>query len=166
MQFLTGKSLLYVRVIMLLVIPYYLIKYPETISSAGFVVLLGQAMQVPILKLNPTNPLIGFLSIFMITTSITDLIPLIAENWPFFETVVPTRLFFYFLATAYIYFVPTSIISNSLIITYTMFEIWINFLIYNNLRDEKFYRMKKFVEENVDALKQAQDERVKIIERD
>ncbi|KAI5955791.1 hypothetical protein KGF54_001293 [Candida jiufengensis] len=166
MQFLTGKSLLYIRILVLLIIAYYLVKDPDALSSAGFVILLGQAMQVPILKLNPNNQLIGLLSIFIVTTSLTDLIPLIAENWSFFETLVPTRLTFYFIITAYIYFVPFSIISNSLIITYTMFEIWINFLIYNNLRDEKFYRMKKYVEENVDALKQAQDEQIRIIERD
>ncbi|KAI3403878.1 hypothetical protein KGF56_003308 [Candida oxycetoniae] len=137
---------------------------PEELSTAGFVVLMGQAMQVPVLRLSSSNPLLSFVSIFFATTALSDLVPLLAENWKHFEILVPFRLFVYFALAAYIYFVPTSLLSNSLTITYLMFEIWCNFLIYNNLRDEKYYRMKKFVEENADAIKQAQGEQVRVIE--
>ncbi|EDK43391.1 hypothetical protein PVL30_001539 [Lodderomyces elongisporus] len=164
MQFLTAKSLLYIRVVTLLVVSYYMLKDPEGLSTAGFVLLMGQAVQVPILRLAPSNPLLSIVSIFFATTALSDLIPLLAENWNHFETLVPVRLFAYFLIVAFTYFVPESAISNSLVVTYSMFEIWCNFLIYNNLRDEKFYRMKKFVEENADAIKQAQDEKITVIE--
>ncbi|KAI5967452.1 hypothetical protein KGF57_000395 [Candida theae] len=164
MQFLNAKSLLYIRVVALFVLAYYLVQDPEGLCSAGFVILLGQAMQVPALHLNSNSPVLGMLSVLVSTQALSDLIPLIAENWHYFETLVPVRLFFSFMLTAYMYFVPTSKISNSLVATYAMFEVWVNFLIYNNLRDEKFYRMKKFVEENANAIKQAQDDKVYVIE--
>lgn len=164
MQFFSSKSLLYIRIIAHFVLAYYLVQNPEGLASAGFVILMGQAMQVPILHLSSSSPVLGMLAVLVSTQAISDLVPLLAENWNHFETLVPVRLFFYFLITAYVYFVPTSKISNSLVATYSMFEVWANFLIYNNLRDEKYHRMKKFVEENADAIKKAQDDRVIVIE--
>ena len=164
MQFLNSKSLLYIRIIVHFVLAYYLVENPEGLASAGFVILLGQAMQVPILHLSSNSPVLGLLAVVVSTLAISDLIPLLAENWNHFESLVPVRLFFYFIVTTYVYFVPNSKISNSLVATYSMFEIWANFLTYNNLRDEKFYRIKKFVEENADAIKKAQDDKVIVIE--
>ncbi|KAI5961762.1 hypothetical protein CANMA_003739 [Candida margitis] len=164
MQFLSSKSLLYIRIVSHFVLAYYLVQDPEGLVSAGFVILMGQAMQAPILHLSPSSPVLGMLAIFVSAQAISDLVPLLAENWNHFETLVPVRLFCYFLITAYIYFVPTSKVSNSLVATYAMLEVWTNFLIYNNLRDEKFYRMKKFVEENADAIRKAQDDQVRVIE--
>lgn len=166
MQFLSAKILLYIRVLALVVVSFFLIKDPDALSMAGFIVLLGQAMQVPLIRLTPTNPLLGMTSVVFVTLALSDLIPLLAENWSYFENLVPIRLLGYFCLAAYIYFVPTSIVSNSLVITYVLFEIWGNFLIYNNLRDEKYYRMKKFVEENSEAIRTAHDEQVRVIELD
>ncbi|CAK9438622.1 uncharacterized protein LODBEIA_P28460 [Lodderomyces beijingensis] len=164
MQFLTAKSLLYIRILLHIAVSYFLIHNPENVSTAGFVILLAQAVQVPILHLTQANPLISFISIFLGITALADLVPLMAENWTHFETLVPVRLFAFFLLVAYSYFVPTSVLSNSLTVTYAMFEIWCNFLIYNNLRDEKFYRMKKYVEDHAGEIRQAQDERIHVIE--
>ena len=60
----------------------------------GFIVLLGQAMQVPLIRLTPTNPFRnGF---HCISLALSDLIPLLAENWSYFENLVPIRLLGYF----------------------------------------------------------------------
>lgn len=164
MQFLSSKSLLYIRIICLLIVSFYLIKDPDALSMMGFVVLLGQAMQVPLIRLSPENPILGLTAVIVVSSAFSDLIPLLSENWSYFENLIPIRLSGYFILASYIYFVPTSIVSNSLVVTFVMFEIWGNFLIYNNLRDEKYYRMKKFVEENKEEIIAARDEQVRVVE--
>ncbi|EGW34922.1 uncharacterized protein SPAPADRAFT_131630 [Spathaspora passalidarum NRRL Y-27907] len=166
MQFLTAKTILYARVIFLLAIAFYLVKDPEFLSTSGFVVLLGQAMQVPILHLDKTSPVLGIASIAFGSLAVGDVIPLLAENTVYFESVVPIRVAGYFILAGYVYIVPTSIFSNSLVVTFAFFEIWLNFLIYNNLRDEKYYNMKSFVEENAEAIQRAQGEQVRVVELD
>lgn len=133
---------------------------------AGFIVLLGQAMQVPLIRLSPENPILGMTSVILVSSALSDLIPLLSENWTYFENLIPIRLSGYFVLAAYIYFVPSSVVSNSLVVTFVLFEIWGNFLIYNNLRDEKFYRMKKFVEENKEEIIAAHDEQIRVVEFD
>ncbi|ODV77363.1 uncharacterized protein CANTADRAFT_27218 [Suhomyces tanzawaensis NRRL Y-17324] len=164
MQFLSAKTLLYARVVFIIIIAYYLVKDPEALSTAGFVVLLGQAMQVPLIRLQPTDTLTGFCAVIMAGFSIGDLIPLLANNVEYFDTLVPVRLAAYFGLAAYCYFVNDSPVSNSLIFTFSFFEIWFNFLIYNNLKDEKYYRVKKYIEEHSDEIRDAYDEEIRIVE--
>ncbi|KAK6202604.1 increased loss of mitochondrial DNA protein 1 [Scheffersomyces amazonensis] len=166
MQFLTAKSLLYGRVIFLLTISFYLVKDPEFLSTIGFVVILGQAMELPFVRLDSNNPLLGLLAITFGSLALSDVVPLIANNLDYFESLVPIRLSIAFGIASYTYFFKDSIISNGLIFTFSFFEIWINFLIYNNLRDEKYYRVKKYIEENADAIRQAQDDQVIVVEND
>ncbi|CUM66253.1 uncharacterized protein PRCAT00003913001 [Priceomyces carsonii] len=160
MQFLTAKSLLYVRVILLLVISFLLVKDPESLSTYGFILLLGKAMQVKLTILDPSNPLIGVLVTIIGTSAISDLIPLLADNIDYFETVVPTRLTGFFLLASFSYLAESQYFSTSLVFTYAFFEIWINFLIFNNLRDEKYYRLKKFVEENAEEIQELESRKV------
>ncbi|RCK55968.1 Protein ILM1 [Candida viswanathii] len=166
MQFLSSKTLLYIRIICLLTVAFYLVKDPDALSTAGFIVLLGQAMQVPLVRLGPENPILGMTAVVVVSTALGDLIPLLSENWSYFENLVPIRLSAYFILASYIYFVPGSVVSNSLVVTFVLFEIWGNFLIYNNLRDEKYYRMKKYVEENKEEIIAAHDEQVRVVELD
>ncbi|KAK6457790.1 increased loss of mitochondrial DNA protein 1 [Scheffersomyces xylosifermentans] len=166
MQFLTATSLLYIRVVFLLTIAFFLVRDPEKVGGAGFVVLLGQAMQVPIGFIKAGDPLLGILAVVFSSLAIGDVIPLLANNIDYFETVVPTRLAFFFGLAAYAYLINDSVLSNALIITYSFLEIWFNFLIFNNLRDEKYYRMKTFIEENAEAIQRAQDEQVRVVELD
>jgi membrane-bound acyltransferase YfiQ involved in biofilm formation len=166
MQFLTAKTLIYARITILTAVSYFFVKDPTFITSSGFVMLLGQAMQVQFAKVDPTNPLLGFVGVILFTFALCDLIPILAENLDYFDSLVPTRLAFYFALCAYTYFAKQSIVSNSLVFTYSFLEIWLNFLIYNNLRDEKYYRMKKFIEEHSDEIRAAQDEQVTIIKTD
>ncbi|RLV92113.1 Protein ILM1 [Spathaspora sp. JA1] len=166
MQFLTAKSLLYVRVIFLFTISFYLINDPEVLSTAGFVILLGQAMRVPILHLEKSNPVLAIAAIAFFSLGLGDVIPLLAENTLYFESVLPIRVAGFMILAAYVYIVPTSILSNSLVLTFAFFEFWLNFLIYNNLRDEKYYKMKKFVEENGEEIQRVQGEQVRVVELD
>lgn len=123
-------------------------------------------MEVPIVVAKPENPLLGALSVIFGSLALSDLIPLMANNLEYFETIVPSRLAVYFILAAYGYLVKESILSNNWIFTYSFIEIWFNFLIYNNLKDEKYYRMKKFIEENGEAIQKAHDEQVRVVELD
>lgn len=164
MQFLTAKTLIYARIAILTTVSYVFVKDPTIITSSGFVMLLGQAMEVQFAKVDPSNPLLGFVALILFALALCDLVPIMAENLDHFDSLVPSRLAFYFCLCAYTYFAKLSIVSNSLVFTYSFLEIWLNFLIYNNLRDEKYYRMKKFIEEHGDEIRAAQDEQVRIIE--
>ncbi|ODV67677.1 hypothetical protein HYPBUDRAFT_108344 [Hyphopichia burtonii NRRL Y-1933] len=164
MQFLSARSLLYIRVLLLLVISFLLITDPQSLTDANFTILLAQAMELPFAQVSDTNPLLGILSIVFGVQAISDLIPLLAENIEYFETITPTRLIFFFGLGAYTYLSSNSIIANSLVFVYAFFEIWFNFLIFNNLRDEKYYRLKKFVEEHADEIQQEAGDQVRVVE--
>lgn len=137
---------------------------PEYLSNAGFVMLLGQAMEVTYAPLESSNAIIGLLVLFLGINALTDVIPLLADNLEFFETIVPTRLTVYFAVAAYSYIGNSQYFSTSLVFVYCFLEVWINFLIFNNLRDEKYVRLKKFVEENVDKIMEVEGEKVVVVE--
>lgn len=152
MQFLTAKTVIYIRVAVLTWISFLLLKNPKAVTMANFTILLGEAMQLPVVQVTDTNPLFGVLAIFITSSAIADLIPAVAENIAYFETLVPTRLLFHFFLGAFCLISDYGLIANNLVFLYAFFEIWLNFLIYNNLRDEKYYRAKKYLEEHGDEL--------------
>lgn len=164
MQFLTAKTILYARIVWLLYITYSLAFDPKSLSTIGFVILLGQAMDVKFVILEDTNPMLGITSLLFALLTLTDLIPILSENLPYFESMIPIRTIIFFIIGAYSYLAKQSILSNNLIFTYSFFEIWLNFLIYNNLRDEKYYRLKKFVEDNQERIQEFEGDRVVVIE--
>ncbi|SGZ48999.1 CIC11C00000002271 [Sungouiella intermedia] len=153
MQFLTSKTLLYARVAFLLWLAFYLLKNPVAITSVNFSILLGQAMRLPIVDVSPNNPLFGVLSLFISMFAISDLIPAIADNIAYFETLIPSRLFAFFALGGFCMISDYSLIANNLVFTYSFLEIWIHFLIFNNLRDEKYYRAKHYLEEHGEELR-------------
>lgn len=164
MQFLSAATILYARVLLLLALSFGLIKSPGSIVNANFSLLLGQAMRLATVHVSDKNPLFGLLALLFGTLAISDLIPVIAENIAYFETVVPTRLAFFFLLGSFCLISDYGLISNNLVFTYAFIEIWLNFLIYNNLRDEKYHRAKKFLEEHGDELRIEEGGRVVPIE--
>lgn len=60
----------------------------------------------------------------------------------YFENLVPLRLVFFFALTGYSYITDNVLVGNNLISTYGCIEIWFNFIIFNNLREEKVARYK------------------------
>lgn len=160
MQFFSSRSLLYFRVVFLLVLSFFTVKDCDAILRSGFLVLLGQAMQLPIIHLRQDDPALAILGIVFGILAVNDLIPLLANNIEYFETIIPVRLFVFFGIAAYSY-LAESVFSSNIVFVYSFFEIWFNFLIYNNLRDEKYYRLKKYVEENGTEII---EERVQVVE--
>lgn len=153
MQFLTSKTLLYIRCAFLLWLAFYLLKSPLTICSVNFSILLGQAMRLAIVEVSANNPLFGIISVFLTASAISDLIPVLSENHTYFDTVIPVRLGFFFILGAFCMLSDYGLVANNLVFTYSFLEIWIHFLIFNNLRDEKYYRAKKYLEEHGEELR-------------
>lgn len=164
MQFLTAKTLLYVRSAFLLWLAFYLLKNPKAICTSSFSVLMGEAMRLPLVQVTDKNPLFGLLSLFISLSALSDLIPTVAENIAYFESMVPARLFGFFVLGGFTLISEYGMIANNLVFTYAFLEIWINFLIYNNLRDEKYYRAKEYLKEHGDELLHQDGEQVVPIE--
>lgn len=161
MQFLTSKTILYARLVFLTAICYYLARDPAALISSHFLVLLGQAMELPmvlpVVESESDSVLYGTISILFGLQAISDLIPLLADNINYFETIVPTRLTVFFFLAAYSYVSTNVAFGNNVVFVYSFFEIWFNFLIFNNLRDEKYYRLKHFVEKHGDQIQPSAD---------
>lgn len=166
MQFLTASTLLYARVAFLLVIGFFFVTDAESVINSNFALLLGQAMELPMVQVSATNPLLGILSVALFTLAVSDLIPLLADNVDYFETIVPTRLAAFFALAAYTYLSDFELLANNVVFTYAFFEIWFNVLIYSNLRNEKYYRLKKFVEEHGEEIQRQENEQVRVVELD
>ncbi|KAM9920894.1 hypothetical protein OXX59_002151 [Metschnikowia pulcherrima] len=153
MQFLTAKTVLFIRFLGLMCLVFLLLRSPLTVCSANITVLLGQAMNLPIVQVTPQNPLFGILAVFIASSAISDLIPLLAENVAYFESLVPTRLFFFFVLGSFCLLSEYAIVANNVVFCYAFLEIWLNFLVYNNLRDEKYYRAKEYLEQHGEELR-------------
>lgn len=100
--------------------------------------------------------MLGALGAFFISLGGIDLLQLFIDNHKYFESIVPTRLTIFFGISAYSYCVKTSALHNDLVFVYSFLEIWINFLLYNVLRDEKHKRNKKFEQQLEKELLQVQ----------
>lgn len=160
MQFLTASTLLYARVAVFVWFAFLLVKSPLTLTESNIVMLLGQAMHLPTVQISESNPLLGISAIFLAMISIADVVPLLAENIAYFETVVPTRLMFTFVLGSFCLASDFGLVANNLVFSYAFLEIWFNFLIYNNLKSEKYYRAKKFLEEHADEIREQADAQI------
>lgn len=160
MQFLTANIILYARIALMLWVSFMLVKNPLTLTNANFSLLLGQAMRLPTVQVTASNPLFGLLAVFISTNALSDLIPILSENTAYFETYVPVRLMFNFILGAFCIFSNFGLIANNLVFTYAFLEIWLNFLIYNNLKDEKYKRVKTYLEEHGEELRRTADAQV------
>ncbi|KAF3992421.1 hypothetical protein FT663_00701 [Candidozyma haemuli var. vulneris] len=160
MQFFTAKSVLYFRIAVMLWLSFMLLKNPLALTNANFSLLLGQAMRLPTVQVTASNPLFGLLAMFITAYALGDLVPILSENTSYFETYVPVRLMFNFVLGGFCIFSNFGLIANNLVFTFAFFEIWLNFLIYNNLKDEKYKRVKTYLEEHGDELRKTADAQV------
>lgn len=145
---------------------FLLLKRPTTIINAKFTMLLGEAMNLPTVQVTETNPLFGILAVFISMLVIADLIPTLADNVTYFETLVPARLLMFFCLGTFCMLSEYSMVANNLVFTYSFLEIWLNFLIYNNLRDEKYYRAKEYLEKHGSELRDLANSQVVPITND
>lgn len=166
MQFLTAKTVLYIRSFVHFTAAFFLLKSPATIINANVNALLGQAMNLPMIQVAESNPLFGLLAVFVALQGLMDLIPALADNVAFFELVVPIRLTIYFMLGLFCLFSDFGLVANNVVFTYSFLEIWLNFVVYNNLRDEKYYRAKEYLEKHGEELRDAANAQVLPIPKD
>lgn len=121
-------------------------------------------MRVSVVQITPTNPLLGVLAVFVALTAFSDAVPLMEENTLYFETAVPARLVVYFILGGVCMFSTNGLVANNLVFTYAFLEIWLNFLAYNNLRDEKYYRAKQYLEDHGAELREHEASQVVAVE--
>ena len=161
MQFFTSKTILYARVVFFFFLFYFAAVNPGYLLGSHFLLLLGQAMELPmilpVIETDGDSVFYGIISLLFGLQAVGDLIPLLAENVDYFETIVPTRLTIFFFLAAYAYISKSLTFGNNAVFVYSFFEVWFNFLIFNNLRDEKFYRLKHFVEKHGDQIQPSAD---------
>ena len=95
MQFFTSKTILYARVVFLFTICYFAAVNPGYLLGSHFLLLLGQAMELPmilpVIETDGDSVFYGIISLLFGLQAVGDLIPLLAENVDYFETIVPTR---------------------------------------------------------------------------
>ncbi|OBA22482.1 hypothetical protein METBIDRAFT_39784 [Metschnikowia bicuspidata var. bicuspidata NRRL YB-4993] len=166
MQFLTAKTVLYVRLAGLTCVCFFLLKKPQILVNANITVLLGRAMNLPIVQATPSNPLFGVLAVAIALLVVGDLVPVLADNVVYFETLVPTRLLFFFVLASFCLVSDYAVVANNLVFSYLFLEIWLNFLVFNNLRDEKYYRAKEYLETHGAELREMADAQVMPIGED
>lgn len=166
MQFLSAKTVVYIRILGLVTFLFFLLKDPSTLFNSNFSLLLGEAMRLPIVQVTQGNPILGLLALFIGFFALSDLVPALAENTAHFETLVPVRLGFFFLLGLFCMVSEYGPLSNNIVFTYAFLEIWLNFLIYSNLRDEKYKRAKEFLEKHGDEMREMANERVVPIDDD
>lgn len=166
MQFLSSKAVLYLRIIGLTALLFLLLKSPTSIFNANFSLLLGQAMRLPTVTVSNENPLLGLVALFVFGVALSDLVPLMAENTQHFETLVPVRLGFFFFLAIFCMISEYGPIANNIVFTYSFLEIWVNFVLFTNLRDEKYKRAREFLEKHGDEMREMANERVRPINDD
>ncbi|CAM9011361.1 unnamed protein product [Wickerhamomyces anomalus] len=135
---ISSNTAIYLRCCLLFTVAFYIFKDVTVLIDQPMVILVGQAMGVEKGFINENNKgLLGALGAFFISLGGIDLLQLFIDNHKYFESIVPTRLTIFFGISAYSYCVKTSALHNDLVFVYSFLEIWINFLLYNVLRDEK-----------------------------
>lgn len=163
MQFLTSRSVIYIRVILLLTAAFWIATDAQSLFHSNFVLLLGEAMRLPIIPVENKSVLNGIISLLLVFLAVNDLIPCMADNIQYFETAVPARLLFYFMLAGYIYMVEDRMFSNNVTFVYSFLEVWINYLIFMDLREERYLRLKTYINEHGEELQREQDEQVRAV---
>jgi len=113
-------------------------------------------MDLPQLTMSQYSAQLGLFGVLFGMLAFTDLIPLLEDNKTYFYSIVPIRLLAYFVIATLSYTWKSNLfLHNNVIFIYCFSEIWINFVIYNSLREEKevFFRSeekKRYIDESID----------------
>ncbi|SCU77518.1 LADA_0A00870g1_1 [Lachancea dasiensis] len=144
MAVLSSVNVTYFRVGFLSFLAFACIKDVNIILSNQSVLMFTQAMHLPALTLSSYSAQLGLFAIIFGLMALHDLVPLLEQNKMFFESIVPLRLMLFFILTTISYYVESNLfVHNNAVFIYGFCEVWINFLIFSALRDEKNEEFKK-----------------------
>ncbi|ODV93863.1 hypothetical protein PACTADRAFT_21761, partial [Pachysolen tannophilus NRRL Y-2460] len=142
MAIFSSRTLTYLRICFLSALSFYLLKDPIFLLEYPLAVLLARSMELPIVQMNAYDPVFGIFSFIIATLALHDLVPLFESNVTYFESIVPSRLLFFFGMAVYCCCGSSFYICNNLVFVYCFFEIFFNVLIFSSLREEKYERIK------------------------
>ncbi|CAB4255613.1 similar to Saccharomyces cerevisiae YJR118C ILM1 Protein of unknown function [Maudiozyma barnettii] len=156
MTVLTSVNVLYFRVAYLCSLGFFCFKNVNSILDNSYFLVFTQAMDLPQLTMSQYSAQLGLFGVLFGMLAFTDLIPLLEDNKTYFYSIVPIRLLAYFVIATLSYTWKSNLfLHNNVIFIYCFSEIWINFVIYNSLREEKevFFRSeekKRYIDESID----------------
>lgn len=143
MTVLTSVNVLYFRVAYLFTLAFFCFKNVNSILDNSYFLVFTQAMALPQLTMSQHSAQLGLFGVLFGMLAITDLIPLLEDNRLYFYSIVPIRLLGYFIIATLSYVMRSNYyLHNNVIFIYSFSEIWINFAIYNSLREEKEIRYR------------------------
>ncbi|CAI4034516.1 hypothetical protein SMKI_10G3090 [Saccharomyces mikatae IFO 1815] len=148
-QALNSTNVAFFRVAFLFTISFFCLKNVNSILENTYFLVLTQAMNLPQLTLSRYNGQLGLFALLFALNGIHDLIPLLENNVGYFQSIVPARLLLFFILTAISYLWESNLyVHNNSVFIYCFAEVWINFLLYNAIREEKnesFKRLNQFM---------------------
>ncbi|SCU85607.1 LAFA_0D16666g1_1 [Lachancea sp. 'fantastica'] len=143
MGLLSSVNITFFRVGFLAFLAFACLKDVNIILSNASFLMFTKAMNLPALVMPSYSAQLGLFAVVFSLMALQDFIPLLERNTTYFESIVSLRLFFFFAITAYGYCVSGNLfLHNNAVVIYGACEIWINFLIFTALRDEKNERFK------------------------
>ncbi|SCV02082.1 LAMI_0G15742g1_1 [Lachancea mirantina] len=138
MALLSSVNIVYLRVAFLCFLSYACLKDVSMILDNASFLVLTHAMQLPALNLAATSAQLGLFAVIFGLMALHDLIPLLETNRMYFQSIVPTRLLFFFVIAGMSYFLETNFyFHNNAVFIYAFVEVWMNFLIFSAIREEK-----------------------------
>lgn len=138
MAILSSFNLLFVRISFLFTLAFFCLKDVNSILNNSYFDILTQAMGLPAVQMSRYSGQLGLFSVVFALLAITDLIPLLEENKQFFFSMVPTRLTIFFILTSVSYWGQDYYyLHNNVVFVYCFAEVWLNFLIYSSIREER-----------------------------
>ncbi|KAK5960761.1 Ilm1p PWA37_002198 [Arxiozyma heterogenica] len=138
MAILSSFNLLFLRISLLLTLAFYCLKDVNIILNNSYFDVLTQAMNLPAIQMSRFSGQLGFFSVLFVLLAINDLIPLLEDNKQYFFSVVPVRLTVFFILTTVSYWGQDYYyLHNNVVFIYSFAEVWLNFLIYTSIREER-----------------------------
>ena len=148
-QALNSTNIAFFRVAFLFTIAFFCLKNVNSILQNTYFIVLTQAMNLPQLTLSRYSGQLGLFALLFTLNGVHDLIPLLENNVKYFQSVVPVRLLIFFILTSISYLWESNFyVHNNSVFIYCFAEVWINFLLYNAIREEKneeFKRLNQFM---------------------
>ncbi|CUS24835.1 LAQU0S20e00936g1_1 [Lachancea quebecensis] len=144
MGVLSSVNVTFFRVAFLSFLAFACLRDVNMVLNNPSVLLFTHSMRLPALILPSHSAQLGLVSMLFGLLATHDFIPLLERNKMFFESIVPIRLMFFFILTALSYYMEENLyIHNNAVFIYGFCEVWMNFLIFSALRDERNEEFKR-----------------------
>lgn len=144
MAALSSVNGLFLRVAFLLTISFFCFKNVNSILENSYVVILTHSMNLPMLAMSPYSGQLGIFGVLFLMLAFSDLLPLLESNHKYFHSIVPARLTVYFILTSLSYLWTSNLyLHNNAVFLFCFNEVWLNFVIYGAVREERNEEFKR-----------------------